>query len=69
MLKCRDFYAQDTTPFLALSRKYEPIESVLDHVNVWIGSEKVKVFNVETVASACAFDSAPGYCVRVWYEE
>jgi hypothetical protein len=73
MLKCKDFYAEDRTQFLEFSRNWEPIDSILERVNAWISSAKIKVLNVETVISSFSWwstrPSPDLYSVRVWYEE
>ncbi len=71
MLKCKDFPVEDQTEFLAVSRKYEPIESVLERVNDWIGTKKIKVLNVETIVYFHGlFSSNIGQnFIRLWYEE
>ena len=49
MLAFRDFVPRDDTPMLALSRRLESVQSVLERVNAWIGEEGIDVINVETV--------------------
>lgn len=68
MLKCKDFHASKQTGTFSLTRKYEPIERVLERVNAWISSKEIRVLNVETVCSYCVYTSQY-YDVRVWYEE
>jgi hypothetical protein len=68
MLRCKDFPAKDRTAFLSLSRKYEPTEDVLERLNAWISSQRIKILNVETVPHwGCLI--FPGFHIRVWYEE
>lgn len=70
MLKCKDFDAVEQTESLAIVRKFEPLESVLDRINAWVSAEKIKVLNVETIFTDWAYGvGARTVRVRVWYEE
>jgi hypothetical protein len=49
MINFRDFLPADTTPALALSRRYEAIGDVLARVNRWIDAAGAAVINVGTL--------------------
>ena len=72
MLKCKDFQVEDQTEFFNVSRKFEPIESVLERVNAWINTKNIKVLNVETFFhSPCTVlpTTKREHFIRLWYEE
>jgi hypothetical protein len=68
MLKCKDFHADGRTKFLDIPRNFEPIESVLERVNAWADSERIRVLNVETMPNSAPYTGA-SYRIRLWYEE
>lgn len=48
-LSFRDFVPEDQTRFLGLSRKYEPLEELMERVNRWIEENEVEVLEIETL--------------------
>jgi hypothetical protein len=45
----KDFVPEDLTPMLAMSRKYESADQILDRINDWIAESGVNVLNIETI--------------------
>ena len=56
----QDFSAEDVTPMLAISRKYESTDEVLVRINDWIDQSGVNVLNVETIVRPSSSDESRG---------
>lgn len=69
MLKFKDFAQEDQTGFVAVSRKTELMKSLLERVNAWLSSERIKMLRVETLCNYCGMVEGNPQTIRVWYEE